>query len=63
MLILRELLPSALRTIKVDEVRALNEQDFLHAIRNIRPSVSSDNLNTFQKWAEQYGATSNNMKN
>ncbi len=78
---IRELGAAALRTVKAEEVRHINEQvspsqqpifrhcsirayccgaaltvqDFANAVRNIRPSVSKENLATFQKWADQYG--------
>jgi SpoVK/Ycf46/Vps4 family AAA+-type ATPase len=32
-------------------------QDFANAVRNIRPSVSKENLAAFQKWADQYGVS------
>jgi SpoVK/Ycf46/Vps4 family AAA+-type ATPase len=54
---IREIGTAALRTIRAEEVRPMNTQDFVEALRVIRPSVSGDNLKTFAKWSEQFGVT------
>ena len=30
-------------------------QDFLAAVRNVRPSVSRDNLGRFEEWSSKFG--------
>ncbi len=32
-------------------------QDFVNAVRNIRPSVSGDTLSAFTKWSQQFGVS------
>eukprot|EP01034_Spumella_vulgaris_P026162 gene26162-32697_t len=54
---IRELGAAALRTIKAEEVRCINDQDFVNAVRNIRPSVSQDTLQAFVKWSQQFGVS------
>ncbi|RYH28756.1 hypothetical protein EON65_11010 [archaeon] len=54
---IREIDTSRLQHVKVEEVRSIREQDFTSALRIIRPSVSRDSLQAFQKWADQYGVT------
>lgn len=54
---IREIGPAALKTVKVEEVRQINLQDFVNALKVIRPSVSGDSLSNFRKWAEQFGVT------
>lgn len=52
----RELSSEALRTVKAEEMRQINFQDFAMALQNIRPSVSADSLNLFTKWENEEGA-------
>ena len=48
----RELSSEALKTVKAEEMRRINFQDFIMALQNIRPSVSTENLNLFSKWED-----------
>lgn len=54
---IREMNPSQLRTVKAEDVRPIREDDFLKAIKIIRPSVSPESLSAFERWAEQFGVT------
>jgi SpoVK/Ycf46/Vps4 family AAA+-type ATPase len=55
---IREIDASKLRSVKVEDVRPIREQDFSNALRIIRASVSKENLQAFQKWSAQFGASS-----
>ncbi|KAI8360543.1 P-loop containing nucleoside triphosphate hydrolase protein [Mortierella sp. GBAus27b] len=39
-----------------DQVRPIQYQDFLQALRTIRPSVSPQSLSAFEEWNREYGA-------
>lgn len=54
---IREIDPSRLRSVRPEDVRPIEEKDFLSALQTIRSSVSGDHLQTFQTWAAQYGST------
>eukprot|EP01039_Chlorochromonas_danica_P006785 gene6785-7496_t len=54
---IREIDPSRLRSVRPEDVRPIEEKDFLTALQAIRSSVSRDHLQTFQTWAAQYGST------
>ena len=54
---IRELSSEDLRTVKAEEMRQINFQDFMMALQNIRPSVSEDSLNVFTKWENDQGAS------
>lgn len=54
---IREMKPEVLKTIKADEIRSLTEQDFLNAMRIIRPSVSKESLTAFVSWSDKYGVS------
>lgn len=54
---IRSLGAAALRTVKAEDVRQINEEDLLDALRNIRPSVSQGTLGEYVKWSAQYGTT------
>jgi spastin len=55
---IREIAIDRLKTVKADEVRPIQPQDFGAALRMIRPSVSPDSLEQFRKWSDQFGITS-----
>jgi len=50
-------LGAALRTVKAEDVRPLNAQDFVNALTTIKPSVSASSLTNFTRWGAQFGAT------
>lgn len=52
---IRELGAAALRTIRAEDVRSIQEKDFLAALSTIRPSVSHDSINRFVEWSDQFG--------
>jgi SpoVK/Ycf46/Vps4 family AAA+-type ATPase len=54
---IRDITPAQLKTVKAEEVRLININDFINALRIIRPSVSQENLKNFVKWSEQFGVT------
>ena len=54
---IRALGPAALLTVKAEDVRQVNEQDLLEALRNVRPSVGQDKLGKYLTWSEQFGTT------
>jgi len=41
--------------IAVDQVRAINFQDFIDAMQQVRASVSQDDLEAYYKWNSQFG--------
>lgn len=51
---IREIPAAKMITVKAEEVRAIQEKDFIDACRVIRPSVSPDSLQHFQQWTAQY---------
>lgn len=54
---IREIDSARLRSVRPEDVRAIKEQDFISALRVIRASVSQQNLEAFQKWSAQFGAS------
>jgi SpoVK/Ycf46/Vps4 family AAA+-type ATPase len=54
---IREMSSAQLATVRVEDLRAVAERDFLESVQTIRPSVSPDSLQEYQSWAEQFGVT------
>ena len=52
---IRELTTEQLKIISSNEIRNMNENDYLVAIKVIRPSVSKQNLQQFVTWSSQFG--------
>ncbi|XP_073950732.1 spastin isoform X5 [Choristoneura fumiferana] len=52
---IRELDPEEVRMLDLSLVRAITFQDFLDALKRIRPSVSPHSLAGYEKWSVQYG--------
>ena len=52
---IRELTPNELRTINATAIRPIQEQDYINALKVIKPSVSSHNLKQFISWGNQFG--------
>ena len=52
---IRELTPNELRTINATAIRPIQEQDYINALKVIKPSVSSHNLKQFISWGTQFG--------
>jgi len=48
----------ALETIDAGQVRPIEAVDFVPALRQVKASVSKDDLDTYLKWNQLYGATS-----
>ncbi|KAL6508188.1 Fidgetin-like protein 1 [Orobanche hederae] len=44
--------------LKKEDMRAVNLQDFEKALQEVRPSVSLNELGTYEKWNEQFGSLS-----
>ena len=55
---IRELGPAALLQVKAEEVRLLQEKDFLAAVRVVRPSVSPESLAKYTQWSATFAAVS-----
>lgn len=49
---LRELGPSAIRTVKAEQLRPLVLDDFTKAMRAVRPSVPPSSVAEFDRWAQ-----------
>jgi len=50
-------LGDALLTTSPDQVRPIDVNDFIASMRTIKPSVSQNNLKTFEEWAKEYGSS------
>lgn len=50
-------LGDALLTTPTDQIRPLGFEDFVAALKTIRPSVSKESLKVFEDWAEMYGSS------
>lgn len=50
-----ELDPEEVKCLDLSLVRSITFQDFLDALKRIRPSVSPHSLATYEKWSVQYG--------
>lgn len=55
---IREIGIDRLKTVKADEVRPIQPQDFSAALRMIRPSVSPESLVQYSEWLDQFGISS-----
>lgn len=52
---LRELTDEQLKAIDRGSIRGIRFSDFVLALKSIRPSLTMDTLDSFQKWNEQFG--------
>ncbi|XP_063628125.1 spastin [Cydia splendana] len=52
---IRELDPEEVKCLDLSLVRPITFQDFMDALKRIRPSVSSHSLVGYEKWSVQYG--------
>ena len=41
--------------MQIDKIRPIQFQDFESSLINIRPSVSKQGLEEFEKWAREFG--------
>ena len=48
-------LGEALLHMSMDDIRPINKGDFMASLVNIRPSVSREGLEEFEKWAREFG--------
>ncbi len=48
---------SMMASIKAEDVRAIQPQDFIEALNQVKASVSSKDLAMYQNWNKQFGAT------
>ncbi|KAK6135111.1 hypothetical protein DH2020_031174 [Rehmannia glutinosa] len=57
---LREALKQGIEITKLkkEDMRAVNLQDFEKALQEVRPSVSLNELGTYEKWNQQFGSLS-----
>jgi hypothetical protein len=53
---IREIPPEQIQNIALDSVRPINFQDFDHALRQVRASVSDRDLDAYEKWNGEYGS-------
>jgi spastin len=51
----RELRLDELKKLSVSRIRAVSREDFLHALKRIRPSVASKTLNKYIEWNREFG--------
>lgn len=49
-------LGSSVYTVPLDEVRAVDLNDFLEAMKTIRPSVAEESLIAYEKWNQEFGS-------
>jgi len=54
---LRSLDFDAIDTMEANQVRPIEAVDFVSALRQVKASVSRDDMDTYIKWNTQYGAT------
>jgi SpoVK/Ycf46/Vps4 family AAA+-type ATPase len=47
--------PEEVKCLDLSLVRSITFQDFLDALKRIRPSVSPHSLVGYEKWSVQYG--------
>ncbi|XP_023953287.1 spastin isoform X2 [Bicyclus anynana] len=52
---IRELDPEEVKCLDLSLVRSITFQDFMDALKRIRPSVSPHSLVAYEKWSVQYG--------
>ena len=52
---IREYKADELKSIPAEQIRGVSRDDFVNAMKTIRPSVSPKNLNQFSIWNEKYG--------
>ena len=55
---IREISAAALLKVKAEDVRLLHEQDFLGAVRVVRPSVSPESLAKYTQWSDSFATAS-----
>ncbi|CAG0895721.1 unnamed protein product [Darwinula stevensoni] len=53
---IRSITIEELQTISADEVRPITYEDFMEALRHVRPSVSTNDLDMYLKWDSLYGS-------
>ena len=53
----RELRMDELKQLSVSRIRLVSRQDFQHALRKIRPSVSPSTLDKYIQWNRSYGGS------
>jgi SpoVK/Ycf46/Vps4 family AAA+-type ATPase len=54
---IRELRPNALKNIKAEDVRSIEEKDFQSSLKTIRPSVTKESLVRYKQWSASFGAS------
>lgn len=52
---IRELTTAQLKVIDQKDIRQINEQDYIKALKIIKPSVSQQNLIKYNTWGAQFG--------
>lgn len=46
------------KNVNPKEIRAINEQDFMNALKRIRRSVAQQSIIAYEKWAKEFGDVS-----
>lgn len=46
------------KNVNPKEIRAINEQDFMNALKRIRRSVGTQSIIAYEKWAKEFGDVS-----
>jgi fidgetin-like protein 1 len=49
-------LGEALLTTKREDIRAIGFEDFVTSLKKVRPSVSKEGLDAFEKWNDEFGS-------
>lgn len=49
-------LGEALLITKREDIRAIGFEDFVTSLKKVRPSVSKEGLNEFEKWNDEFGS-------
>ena len=45
-----------IRNIMADSIRPLNKEDFLDSLKQVKPTVSIDDLDKLKEWNETFGS-------
>ena len=53
---IRGLDPSRIETITAEEIRPISVEDFANALRQVKASVSDQDLKMYQEWDSRFGS-------
>ncbi|PRP80076.1 spastin-like [Planoprotostelium fungivorum] len=55
-------LGASIKNMPLDQLRPINYEDFNHAIKKSKPSVSAESVEAFEEWEKQFGSTKKDKK-